>query len=429
MSASWRLRSLAARARSGSARRALRFLPLAWSVVILLSAGCTCRCGEEQGGESQPSFAGPVPEGALREAPDSGVRIGRHGGELVLPTPADPRTFNPLLADEQSTTAVLFPLVYTTLTRWDPLSFRDEPELAERWEVGADGTSYTFHLRRGLRWSDGQPFGADDVAFNLEVVFDPTHPSSLRDAFRDSQGRLPRWEKLDGYTIRFTLDEVNVLFLSAIGSVYLAPKHRLERAWKEGRFSAAWSVATPPAELAGMGPFLVAGYHAGQRLVLQRNPWYWKVDAAGQRLPYLDRVVWLILADANAALLRFEMGEIDVYEEVQAEQYDLLRRLEAAGGCKVWDLGPSLDANYLSFNWNPGVGPEGRPLLDPIRRGWFADPRFRRAVSHAIDRGGIVATVLLGRGRPLYCPDAQSNKLWYHPCKSYPYDQPRAAAL
>lgn len=378
---------------------------------------------------AQPRFAGPLPEDALRVSAGPGVRPGRYGGELVLSTPADPKTFNPLLADEESTTAVLFPLVYTTLVRWDPLTFTDVPELARSWDVAPDGLSYTFHLRRGLRWSDGHPFTADDVAFNLQVIFDPALPSSLRDAFKDSRGRLPRWEKIDDATVRFTLDEVNVLFLSALGSVYLAPRHRLEQAWRDGRFTAAYGLATPQEELAGLGPFRVKAFRPAQRLVLERNPHYWKVDAAGQRLPYLDRVLWLVLPDASTALLRFERGELDLLDEVPAEQYDLLTRLEAKGGVKVWDLGPSLTANFLSFNWNPGKHLDGRPLLDPLHRSWFADARFRRAVSHAIDREGIVATALLGRGRPLYCPDAESNKLWYHPCKRFPHDPQRAGAL
>jgi len=357
------------------------------------------------------------------------MTVGRYGGHLVLPTPAAPKTFNPLLANELSTTQMLFPLVFTSLCRWDPITQRDEPELARSWEVSPDGLQYTFELRRGLRWSDGAPFGADDVVFNLDVIFDPAVANSTKDLFKDSEGRLPRYEKLDEHRVRFTLQEVNVLFLPALGSVYLGPRHKLLEAYKAGRITEALSVATPPAEVPGMGPFRLAGYEAGQRVVLERNPHFWKLDASGNRLPYLDRLIWLVVPDFNAALLRFEQGQLDVYEQVQAEQYDLLKRLEQRGEVRVLDLGPALSVNYLSLNWTPGSGPDGAPLLEPHRRAWFADVRFRRALSHAIDRAGLVKTVLLGRGRPQYCFDSPANETWYHECVRYAHDPARAGAL
>lgn len=380
-------------------------------------------------GTPSPAFATPAPPDPYVEPMARGMSVGHYGGHLVLPTPAAPKTFNPVLANELSTTQMLFPLVFTSLCRWDPLTLTDEPELARSWEVSPDGLQYTFELRRGLRWSDGVPFTADDVIFNLDVVFDSAVANSTRDLFKDSQGRLPRYEKLDEHRVRFTLREVNVLFLPAIGSLYLGPRHRLQPAHSEGRIAEALSVSTPPAEVPGMGPFRLAAYEAGQRVVLERNPYFWKVDASGNRLPYLDRLIWLVVPDFDAALLRFEQGQLDVYEQVQAEQYDLLQRQQALGQVKVLDLGPALSVNYLSLNWSPALRPDGAPALAPHRRAWFADVRFRRALSHAIDRPGLVRTVLMGRGRPQYCFDSPANATWYHECPRYAHDPARAGAL
>jgi len=409
---------------------------LVLGALATLLAGCPAR--PEPTAETSPSpaprlpeppFLLPLADEPLREPPREGLSIGRYGGELVLPTPSDPKTFNPLLADEQSTTDVLFPLVYTTLVRWDPLSQREEPELATGWEPSADGRTWLLTLRRGVRWSDGTPFDADDVVFSLQVLFDPAIPNSLADLFKDSQGRLPEVTKVDAGHVRFTLREPNVLFLAAIGSVYLAPRARLAQHYRAGRLHQAYNVLTPPRELVASGPFRIKTFVPGQRLVLERNPYYWKLDPAGQRLPYLDRVLWVMVPDLNAALLRFQRGEIDLYEEVPADQLDLLERQQAAGGYELRDLGPALTANYLSFNWNPGLRADGKPIVDPVRRAWFADPRFRQAVSHGLDREGIVATVLLGRGRPLYCFDSPSNRRWASDCPRFPHDPGRAGQL
>ncbi len=410
-----------------------------WALVPTLLAtllGGACRCVPEGGSAPSapgvgphPAFVEPPPPGALHEGGGPGQAAGHYGGQLVLPTPADPKTFNPLLANEYSTTQMLFPLVFTGLTRWDPLSLKDEPELAERWEASADGLEYTFFLRAGLRWSDGAPFDERDVLFTFGAVFDPALATSTKDLFVDSEGRLPQVDSPGPLQVRFRLREVNVLFLAAVGSVYLGPRHHLEAAHARGELAQAYSVATPPAQIAGLGPFRIAARVPGQRVVLERNPYFWKIDAAGQRLPYLDRLIWVVLPDADATLLRFERGELDLLDELRAEQYDLLLPAKETGRAELLDLGPSLATNYLSFNWSAGTLAEGRPRVDPKKRAWFADVRFRRAVSHAIDRAWLVRTVLLGRGRPLYCFDSESNTLWSHPCKRYPHDPARAAAL
>lgn len=379
-------------------------------------------------GTPDPPFSSELPADALvwdRE----GATPGRYGGQLVLPIEVNPKSFNPVVANETSTTELVRGPIYLPLSSFDPVRFEERLLLARAREVSPDGLVWTYHLRRGLRWSDGQPFTAGDVLFNFELVFDPSTPSSDRDLFTDSEGRLPKVERLDDHTVRFSLTQLNVLFESAVGSVYLIPKHVWEGPVREKGISRVLGLDTPPEQVVGMGPFRVKSLETDQRVLLERNPWFAMRDRYGNRLPYLDRVVWLVLPDANTSLLRFLAGEVQLLSRVSAEQVDLLELDAAKGGFALTDLGPSLSTHYLTFNLNPGSGPDGAPLVKPWLRAIFEDVRFRRAVSHALDRKAMVRTALLGRGRPLYCIVSPANRAWFHECPAYPYDRAKSEAL
>jgi peptide/nickel transport system substrate-binding protein len=162
---------------------------------------------------------------------------------------------------------------------------------------------------------------------------------------------------------------------------------------------------------------------------LERNPYFWKVDHKGARLPYLDRVIFVIVPDFNAKLLKFREGETDIHE-VRPEEFQILKRKEAQGDYVVADLGAGFTTSYLMFNLDDRKDKSGRPFVDPIKLKWFQNVNFRKAVSHAIDRDGLVRTVLSGRGEPLWCYVSPANKKWYaHTVIKYPYDLGRAAEL
>lgn len=358
-----------------------------------------------------------------------GCRSERSRRQLVLAVESGPKTFNPHLANDATTSRLIKGPVYTNLVDFDPARFEDRLVLARAREVSEDGLTWTYHLRKGLRWSDGHPFSAADVLFNLELAFSPGSPSAARDAFEDSQGRLPAYEEVGPLTVRFRLHEVSVLFESALGSLYLIPKHRWAKAVAERGLQRILGTDTPPADVVGLGPFVIADWVADQRLVLKRNPHSWLVDDAGKPLPRLDRVTWLITSDNNATLLKFLSGETHVLSPVRPEQVDLLRRRAGPAGFDLHDVGPSLATHYLTFNLNPGRAKDGRPFVEPWLRDRFEDVRVRRAVSHAIDREALVRTALLGRGHPLYCFVGPANRAWYHPCTRYQHDPGRARAL
>lgn len=393
------------------------------------AAQTRCAPGTKAKGTPNPAFIGTLPADARVSDMSGGACPGVYGGNLIIPTQGNPKSFNPVIANETSTTSLIQGPVYQSLADFDPHKFEQTHLLAESHTVSEDGLTWTFVLRKGLKWSDGHPFSADDLVFNIDVVLNPKVASSVKDLFKDSKGKFPTYQKVDDHTVKFVLTEVNVLFSAAVGSVYMLPKHKLEQAHKENRMDKVLLLDTPPKDLVTMGPFRVHSFTTEQRLVLERNPHYWQKDAWGNRLPYLDKVTFVIVPDFNTSMLKMLAGEVDLYDTMTADQYDRLKRDEKKGGYEVLDLGPSLSVNYIVFNINDGKNAEDKPYVDPVKQKVFDDVRFRQAMSHAIDRDGMVKTALLGRGAPTYCFTGPGNKLWYAECPKYVHDPVKAKAL
>ena len=153
---------------------------------------------------------------------------------------------------------------------------------------------------------------------------------------------------------------------------------------------------------------MLAEYAPGQRLVFARNPRYFRKDADGDALPYLDRVVVEIVPDQNAELLRLEAGQLDMTTtEIAPEDYAPLKRAADAGRVKLLDLGVGFDADALWFNLKPGA------FAGDPRAAWLQRDELRRAISLAVDRKLFADTVFLGAGVPVYGPITPANKKWY----------------
>jgi peptide/nickel transport system substrate-binding protein len=389
----------------------------AGATLALVVAGCG---GAPKG---RPD-ANPLPAEPLRTA-----ATGEFGGRLVTVTFGDPRTFNHLLANEASTSDILSGPVDATLVELDNATQEITPGLARSWEVSPDGLTWTFHLRQGVRWSDGAPFGADDVMFTAEVFNDTTVQTTWRELV--SVGGKPwRWEKVDDSTVRVVLPEKFGPVLEVMSAIYPAPRHKLEAAYRAGRFAQMWGIATPPESLACLGPFRIEQHRPGERTVLARNPNYWKVDQHGRRLPYLDRLVFLSVPDQNAAYLRFMDGESHLLDPVRPEDVAAVRDAEAKGRHRLTDLGPDIATNCMWFNLKPGTDAAGAPYVAPYKRAWFEDARFRRAVSHAMDRERMVNAVLQRQGDAQYSLVSPANRRWHNPdVPRFAFDPVKARAL
>ena len=212
----------------------------------------------------------------------------------------------------------------------------------------------TVTLRRGIQFSDGHPFDADDVVFSFRLYLDEKiEPSPYRDLLTVG-GKPIAVRKLDQHQVQFELAEPYAAAERLFDSVAMLPRHLLEAPYREGRLAEAWSLRAAAAEFAGLGPFRFKQHLPGERVVLERNPHYWKVDRAGHRLPYLESLVFAIVPNADAQAVRFQSGEADVTTRMSAANFDVLLRDQATRDYELSDLGAGLDYTFLVFNLNRG---------------------------------------------------------------------------
>lgn len=332
--------------------------------------------------------------------------IGHSGGRLVVALRAEPKTLNPLTAVDAPSREVIG-VMQSDLVHINRATQLTEPALAKSWKASSDGLRYTLTLRQGLRFSDGQPLDADDVLFTFRVYLDENVHASQRDLLIVG-GKPIAVTKLDAHTVVFQFAKPYGAGERLFDGFDILPRHLLEKPYLEGKLGQLWSPSTPPNEWAGLGPFRLKEYVAGQKLVLERNPYYWKSDAKGNRLPYLDELDFLFVPSADAQVLRFQSGETDLITRLGAENFSVLSRQPR--GYTMSDAGPGLEFNFLFFNLNDlGV----RASADLAQKqSWFRDVKFRQAVSAAIDREAIVRLVYQGRGAALWGPVTPGDRRW-----------------
>ena len=332
--------------------------------------------------------------------------IGRSGGRLVIALRAEPKTLNPLTAADGPSREVIGAM-QADLVHINRATQLTEPALAKSWKISADGLQYTLKLRQGLRFSDGHPLGADDVLFTFRVYLDESIHAPQRDMLIVA-GKPVTVQKVDAETLIFRFAKPYGVEERLFDGWAILPRHLLEKPYREGRLAQLWTPSTPPKEWAGLGPFRLKEYVAGQKLVLERNPYYWKTDTNGNRLPYLNELVFLFVPSADAQVLRFQSGETDVITRLGAENFSVLSRGQR--GYRMTDAGPGLEYNFLFFNLND-LGDKSSPDIARKQK-WFREVRFRQAVSAAVDRDAIVRLVYQGRGSALWGPVTAGNRRW-----------------
>jgi peptide/nickel transport system substrate-binding protein len=341
---------------------------------------------------------------------------GRYGGHLTIGQRSEPKTLNPVMATDAVSREVIGRLM-GDLIEINRSSQQTEPALAKSWKISSDGRTFTLQLRKGIRFSDGLPFDADDVVFSFGVYMDEAVDSPQRDLLI-IDGKPITVTKVDQYTVRFVLPRPYAAAERLFDGLAMLPKHLLEKPYREGHFTQAWSLNVRTAEIAGLGPFRLKEYVPGQRIVVERNPFYWKADSENQRLPYLDELVFLFVGTEDAQVMRFEAGETDIISRLSAENYNLLTREKARTALQLADMGPGLEYNFLLFNLNDLGGKK----LDDVskKQAWFRDLKFRQAISAAVDRESIVNLVYGARGTALWGNVGPGNKLWINQAIPHP---------
>ena len=332
--------------------------------------------------------------------------VGRSGGRLVVSLRGEPKTVNPIVAADTRSREVIG-VMQGDLVHINRVTQLTEPALAKSWKVSADGLTYTLVLRKGLKFSDGHSMDAEDVLFSFQVYLDENTHAPQRDLLIVG-GKPIVVRKIDAQTVVFQMPKPYGVGERLFDGMAILPRHLLEKSFQEGKLGQIGSLSAAANQWAGLGPFRLKEYVAGQRLVLERNPYYWKSDSKGTRLPYLDELVFLFVPNADAQVLKFQSGETDMISQLGAENFSVLSRQQ--NGFTVTDAGPGLEYNFLFFNLND-LGEKASADLQRKQK-WFRDVKFRQAVSAAADREAIVRLVYQGRGAAIWGLVTPGNKRW-----------------
>ena len=304
--------------------------------------------------------------------------------ELRFCLRSEPKTFDPLLVDDDASDTVQY-LTGGVLARVNRQTQKLEPELATSWKVSPDGRTITFTLRQGIYYSDGTPFGPEDVVATVRRMMEPALHSPVADAFRSGQGETKVSAGKNTVTITFP-----------------APVAALDRSFDQVVIASSRS---PRKERAALGPYYVADYKAGSFVQLQRNPNYWKHDSAGHKLPLIDSVHLDIQPNRDIEALRFSRGEIHLINSIDAEQF---QKLAVAMPTALHDAGPSMDSEQMWFNQ------VAKAPLPAYKLAWFRSQAFRRAISQAINRDDMARVIFGSHARAAVGPTSPANKVWFN---------------
>jgi len=343
-------------------------------------------------------------------------------------------------------------IVYDPLVRWSP-DYKVVPNLATKWEVSEKGRVFTFHLVKGVRWSDGEPFTADDILFYMEDILMNKELTPAAPKWIAPEEVTPKVTKIDDYTIRFEFDKPYGLFLQQLAcphamALVTKPKHYLKKfhpkyakpeeidaLMKEHKVT-SWVKLFHDASDLSRAQFVSKNLPSicawittvpapAKRFIMERNPYYWKVDTEGKQLPYIDTIVHDLQAEAQTIVLKAIAGEIDMQGRNLGGMQNSVLLLASAGEGK-YRLVPKTSTASVGLLLAPNLNHK-----DPAMRQVLSDPRFRKALSHAINRKEINKIVYRGKGLPRQAAPLKESDFYdasYE--KAYlEYDPAKAAAL
>lgn len=345
-------------------------------VALFLCCGLLSGCDEE-------NFI------AVEQDQDTSVA---YGDTIIMGTIGDASNLIPPLASDASSSTITGH-VYNGLIRYDK-NMRFEGDLAESWEISDDGREITFHLRKGVRWHDGEPFTSADVLFTYKLMIDPETPTAYAERYKQVEEAMAP----DAYTfkVRYAEPLAPALVSWAMG---ICPEHLL----KDEDISTSELARNP----VGTGPFRFVKWDPGEQIVLERNEDYF------EGAPYIKRIVYRIVPDTTTMFLELQSGGLD-YMGLTPLQY--ARQTESPAFKRRFNKYryPAFAYTYLGYN---------------LRKPMFQDRRVRQAISYAIDKQEIVDGVLLGLGQPATGPYKPGSWPYNPEVQRYPYAPDKARAL
>jgi peptide/nickel transport system substrate-binding protein len=353
---------------------------------IAITAGLlSCKSGEEKN-ETAPA----------ESVSDKTATGPAEGDWLIYHLGAEPATLNPVTATDAYEGIITGGNVYETLIERDNATLELKPLLAESWTISDDKLTYTFTLRKGIKWQDGAPFTSGDIVFSYKTIMDPkVDAPQLRSYYQE----IKDVEAVDDHTVKFTYARPYFLALEFCGGMPIVPRHIFE----EGDFN------TNPAGRApiGTGPFRFVKWTTGREVVLEKNREYW-----GEK-PHIDKIVFRIITDPSVALQVLKRQELDVASltPIQWEMQTGSPDFE-----KNFDKFSYYTPNYSYIGWNS-------------ERPFFSDKRVRRAMTHLVNRELILEKIMFGLGAVVTNPFYINSPEYDKSIKPIPYDPEAARKL
>lgn len=358
---------------------------------------------------------------------ESQLPVGKFGGEFISSTIGEgPKTFNPFTSTD-ATSSTMADAMYDGLFTSNPMTGEVIPKLAKNLEI--KGNKYIIRLRKGIQWSDGKPITADDVLFTWkDIIFAGLGNTSTRDSML-IDGELPKIRKIDNYTVEFTIKKQFAPFLRML-SAPIAPKHYFskDKNWAKN-FDRFLSTNTNPETIVSSGAYRLKEYVPAQRVVFERNPNYYLINKKGEKLPYINKIIYLIVGDINNQILKFEANELD---EISLKGGDVARykAKECKSNYVIYNLGADNGTMFLAINLNNRKNKQTGEYYVPLKKQrWFQDVNFRRAIDFAIDRKSMVQNIANGMATPLFTAESPNGIYYNEKIKGHSRDLQKAKEL
>ncbi len=316
-----------------------------------------------------------------------------YGDAIIVGSIGEPSILIPMLASDSPSHEVAG-LFFNGLVKYDK-DLTLIGDLAHSWDISDDGLVITFHLKKGVKWTDGVEFSADDVMFGYKTIIDEKTPT----AYKEDYLQVKKAEVLDKYTFRVTYDKPFAPALSSWGSLPILPKHLLE-----GKDITKADFGRDPI---GLGPYKFVEWIPGQKITLKSNHDYF------EGRPYIDNYVYRIIPDSATMFLELQAGGID-WMGLSPLQYS--RQTDSHFFKKNYQKFkyPVFSYTYLGFN---------------LKHPWFKEKKVRQAIAHAIDKEEIVKGILFGLGKSATGPYVPNTWPYNPDVKKYEFDPGKAKAL
>lgn len=406
-------------------------------VAILAACGGTEEVTVEEAQAAREASRNELLEQTVSRPGPPEFRTGSVGGEYVTAINNDPRTFNTLTARDADSRDIIEVLT-DFLADYDPYEREFKPNLAS-FEVEVDQANdrlrVIYTLRDDIYWttpgSDETEwvqvtaadvvFWYDEIEGNRELQL-PAYPGQFVDMPDGSEERVTI-EPIGEFSFAFNFPRIvsNPVLSS---NMTIGPRHIFEPALRENGVEGVLnilSVDTDVTTIPSLGAYHIVEYSPGVRVVLERNPNYWKTDDAGTTLPYIERVIYRVVPDTNTEFLLFQQGTKDAHS-VRPEDLEPLLAVEDPD-FTVYNGGESLGSAFFVFNQNPAN-------LDPVKLAWFTRREFRQAMSSLLNRPRIAAQVYRGLATPAHHFFARANPYFDPDIRlEYTYNPERAVEL